>query len=171
METNNIIRKKRISLAIEKYEKMLLKYAYNLTDNYTLAQDVVQDTFLKLCNADIEKVDTYLKAWLFKVCRNRALEILRKERRMSALTDQRIETTESREPSPYDRMKKDDSLSRITGMIDRLPEKQKEVIYLKFQHNLSYREISEITSLSVSNVGFILHTAIRQLRNQMTQEV
>ena len=82
MPETTIDREEWISLALEEYESMLLSYAYNLTRDYEKAQDIVQDTFLSLCKADMGKV-AFLKAWLFKVCRNRALEIIRKEKERS----------------------------------------------------------------------------------------
>ena len=54
-------------------------------------------------------------------------------------------------------------------LLDRLPETQQEVIRLKFQHGLSYKEISASTGLSVTNVGFILHTGIKRLRKLMSR--
>ena len=55
-------------------------------------------------------------------------------------------------------------------LLDRLPDNQQEVIRLKFQNDLSYREISEITGLSVSNVGFLLHVGIKRLREIMKND-
>lgn len=49
-----------------------------------------------------------------------------------------------------------------------LPQGQQEVVRLKFQESMSYREISEVTGHSVSNVGFLLHTALKTLRERMT---
>jgi RNA polymerase sigma-70 factor (ECF subfamily) len=54
--------------------------------------------------------------------------------------------------------------------METLPKNQKEVVILKFQHELSYKEISEITKLSVTNVGFLLHTAIKALRKELLAE-
>jgi RNA polymerase sigma-70 factor (ECF subfamily) len=48
-----------------------------------------------------------------------------------------------------------------------LPDNQQEVIRLKVQNGLSYREISEVTGLSVSNVGFLLHKGIKTIREKM----
>jgi RNA polymerase sigma-70 factor (ECF subfamily) len=149
--------------AISKYESMLLKYAYTMTGRYDRAQDVVQDTFLKLCKADREKIE-YLKAWLFKVCRNRALEIIRKEQKMQPLTDVLIDKEPAETRSPYEMIERSDSFSRAITLIEDLPAKQKEIVYLKFQSNLSYREISEVAEVSISNVGVILHTAMKTLR-------
>lgn len=58
----------------------------------------------------------------------------------------------------------------IFRLVDNLPKNQREVVYLKFQCDLSYKEISEITKLSVSNVGFLLHTALTEIRKQVLSE-
>ena len=62
------------------------------------------------------------------------------------------------------------TVSEILQIVETLPKNQREVIYLKFQSDLSYKEISSITNLSVSNVGFLIHTAVRAIRKQMLSE-
>ena len=52
-----------------------------------------------------------------------------------------------------------------------LPDRQKEILRLKFQCGLSYREIGEITSVSTSNVGYLIHTAIRTIREELSQDL
>ena len=170
MSESDIKKEKWISQAMEKYESMLLSYAYNIVREYEKAQDIVQDTFLRLCKADMNEV-THRKAWLFKVCRNRALEIIRKEQKMQPLTEEHMDTKPADTPSPYDEVELSDQFSRVLRLVEGLPEKQKEVIYLKFQSDLSYKEISEVAEISISNVGVILHNAIKHLRTQMVQEV
>ena len=61
------------------------------------------------------------------------------------------------------------TVSQILQIVETLPKNQREVIYLKFQCDLSYKEISSVTSLSVSNVGFLIHTAVRAIRKQMLE--
>jgi len=61
-------------------------------------------------------------------------------------------------------------VSEILLVVQTLPKNQREVIYLKFQCDLSYKEISDITKLSVTNVGFLIHTAVRNIRQQMLSE-
>ena len=48
-----------------------------------------------------------------------------------------------------------------------LPANQQEVIRLKFQHGLSYKQIAEVTQLSVSNVGFLIHAGLKTLRQRL----
>ena len=62
------------------------------------------------------------------------------------------------------------TVTEIFQIIETLPKNQREVIYLKFQCDLSYKEISSITNLSVSNVGFLIHTAVRSIRKQLLPE-
>ena len=62
------------------------------------------------------------------------------------------------------------TVSQILQVVETLPKNQREVIYLKFQCDLSYKEISEVTKLSVSNVGFLIHSAVRAIRKQMLPE-
>lgn len=61
---------------------------------------------------------------------------------------------------------RDDTIHILTLLAD-LPHNQQEVLRLKFQHSLSYREISSITGLSESNVGFLIHVGIKRLRERL----
>ena len=55
----------------------------------------------------------------------------------------------------------------VATSIQRLPHRQRELLHLKFIEGFSYKQIASITKLSVSNVGFILHTALKTLRMQL----
>ncbi|NRA37770.1 MAG: sigma-70 family RNA polymerase sigma factor, partial [Planctomycetes bacterium] len=58
-----------------------------------------------------------------------------------------------------------ESAENIQQLLTQLPLQQQEILRLKFQENMSYKSIADITGLSVSNVGFILHTVLKSLRN------
>ena len=73
----------------------------------------------------------------------------------------------SREPSPAAQAEQNENTQQALRLLESLPANQKEVVRLKFQSGLSYKEISRVTNLSVSNVGFLIHTAIKTLREQM----
>ena len=60
-----------------------------------------------------------------------------------------------------------DTTTRVLEFVDRLTENQQEVVRLKFQRGLSYKEIAAVTELSVSNVGYLIHTAIKRLRTEL----
>ena len=73
----------------------------------------------------------------------------------------------TREPSPEERVERSEQLDRIEQLVQQLSENQQEVIRLRFQSGLSYRDISEVTGLSVSNVGFLIHTGLKKIRQQL----
>ena len=155
---------------LERFEQPLVRYAVRITGNMEQARDVVQDTFLQLCAADRERVGEHAAAWLYTVCRNRALDVARKERRMTPLTDMQAQTCESPEPPPSAVAERADAQNEIQRALHTLPENQREVIRLKFQDAMSYREISQVTGLSESNVGYLLHTAIRSIRRKVASK-
>lgn len=74
-------------------------------------------------------------------------------------------------PDPSRAMEDRERHSEVLALLERLPENQREVIRLKFQGDLSYKEISDVTGLSVSNVGFLIHTGIKRLRSLMGVEL
>jgi RNA polymerase sigma-70 factor (ECF subfamily) len=152
--------------ALETHERPLIRYAKWLLGDLESARDVVQETFLRLCREDPARLEGHLAPWLFTVCRNLALDARKKAARMAPIDDEQF-------PVAYDLDERHDAreaLARIHDSLGKLPANQREVVYLKFQCDLSYKEISEITALSVSNVGFLLHTAVRAIRSHLSAE-
>ena len=158
-----------LTAAIHEYERPLMGYALSLLRDAEAARDVVQDTFLKLHQQPPRDTDSALKAWLFTVCRNRALDVIRKEKRMVKLEEAHLDTLESDNPDPAREAEAKESQTTALRLLGRLPENQREVIRLRFQNDLSYKEISNITDLSVSNVGFLMHTGLKKLRGMMQE--
>jgi RNA polymerase sigma factor (sigma-70 family) len=152
--------------ALERHEGPLVRYANWLLADLESARDVVQETFLRLCREDPQKVGEHLAPWLFTVCRNLALDARRRAARNTPL-----EGIDTAVPSDLDeRHDARQALARILEVLDTLPRNQREVVYLRFQGGLSYKEISAVTGLSVSNVGFLLHTAVRAIRSHLGAE-
>lgn len=156
--------------ALDRYEGPLTRYAARIVGDVDRARDVVQDTFLRLCSQDQAELDGRLPEWLFTVCRNRALDVRRKDRRMKGLTEAHTDDRVSDDPSPDAVAEGQDTTSRVLHLLGGLPDNQQEVVRLKFQNGLSYRQISEITELTVSNVGYLIHTAIKTLRTKLHSE-
>ncbi len=160
------------------YERRLVVYVRGLVGDGERARDVVQEAFLKLCEQDRAALDGRLAAWLYAVCRNGALDVLRKERRMSTMTDSGLSEevagmiggAQAEGSDPAGRAAARESLSRILALVEKLPPDQREAIRLRFQGGLSYRQISEVTGHSVSNVGFLLHRGLRTIREAMGEK-
>lgn len=150
---------------LDRFEVPLVRYTLKITGDLDRARDVVQEAFLRLCREPRERVEPRLPAWLFTVARNRALDVMKKEKRMKTIGDPGAVT--SREPAPARRSEERESARMVLAALGSLPEAQREVIRLKFQNGLSYREIGEVTGHSVSNVGYLIHTAIQSLRRKV----
>lgn len=63
-----------------------------------------------------------------------------------------------------------ETAGEIFRMLEGLPKNQREVVVLKFQCDLSYKEIAEVTKLSIGNVGLLIHTALRAIRKRVLSE-
>lgn len=142
----------------------LTRYAASILYDSDAAKDVVQDAFLRLWQEPRANVEGHVLPWLFRVCRNRALDVRRKGGRMKRLDEASAERAASDAPGPETVTEQQDSHAQILQMMQALPENQQEVVRLKFQNGMSYKEIASVTELTVTNVGFLLHTAINTLR-------
>jgi RNA polymerase sigma-70 factor (ECF subfamily) len=148
--------------ALGLYEVPLIRYATWLLRDSDLARDIVQETFLRLCREDSSKVSGRIAPWLFTVCRNLAFDTRKKEARMTSLGETEIGVD--------CRLEQRETVGEIFKLVENLPKNQREVVYLKFQCDLSYKEISEVTTLSIGNVGLLLHTALKTIRKQVLSE-
>ena len=173
MLENNIAveREKIVHRALIEFESALIGYAASIVKDEDRAKDVVQDTFIKLYEQDPEKVKESLKAWLFTVCRNRCFDVIRKEKRMINVEDDQLTVIRDIADDPSRVAERADEHSNVIKFLDRLPQNQREVIRLKFEGDMSYKEISQTTQLSVSNVGFLIHAGIKRLRSLLSDQI
>lgn len=149
---------------IAEHQAPLTRYAGRLLGDQDRARDVVQDTFVKFMAQPPAAVDGHAVEWLFTVCRNRAMDVLRKEQRMKRFEEGEVERVTAADPRPGVALEQAETQAAVLKLINRLPPNQQEVVRLKFQNGFSYKEISRITALSVGNVGFLIHTAVSRLR-------
>jgi RNA polymerase sigma factor (sigma-70 family) len=158
-----------IVAALDHYEGLLVRYASWILGDTERAREVVQETFLRLCKEQPSHIGDHLGQWLYTVCRNLAFDVRKKENRMTPLADP--ETVAAGDDShPGASIEQEETMSQVLRLMNSLPQNQREVLRLKFQGDLSYKEISEITKLSVTNVGFLIHTAIKTLRKELLTE-
>lgn len=173
-----------IRAAVEQYEKPLTQYAMRLLHgDIDRARDVVQDAFVKLWTADRASIDSHLGQWLYRVCRNRALDVHRKESRMTALSDEHLETASAPTASASalharDHAHDDQREGRlphelpgtaVMALLESLNDMQQEALRLKFQGGLSYKEIAAVMDITSNHVGVVIHNAIKALRERMLE--
>ena len=86
---------------------------------------------------------------------------------MTTLTEETFTLRESPDLLPALVVERRDSAGQILEYLERLPASQQEVIRLKFQNGLSYREIATVTGHSVSHVGVLIHNGLKTLRMRL----
>jgi len=148
--------------ALDLHEDALIRYATWVLRDAERAREVVQETFLRLCREEPSKVNDHIAQWLFTVCRNLAFDTRKREARMTPLNEAEIGVDCNLEQR--------EAVGEIFRLVENLPKNQREVVYLKFQCDLSYKEISDVTKLSVGNVGLLLHTALKAIRKRVLSE-
>lgn len=156
-----------ISEMFARWEVPLVAYVRRRLGNLEAARDVVQDAFVKLCQQPWPEIEPHATAWLYRTCRNRAIDISRREGRMNTThTDADMaQLRDKRQQLPGQHLEQDEQLKRLRDRVERLSEQQQEVLRLRLHDGLSYRQIAEVTGLTMTNVGYHLHQAITSLRN------
>lgn len=162
-----------IGKIINDNEAALLRYAVRLSGDVEDARDAVQDGFIRFIRY-VRSHDGALggiktpSAWLYRVVRNCCLDKLRTEKRnpRMSLDDENFAyiAPVGAGPDPAASASAGDDCRVIRGLVERLTPRNREILLLKVEHGKSYREIAEITGITPSNVGFILHTSMKTLR-------
>lgn len=161
-----------LDAALRQYQGPLLRYALSFTGgDLAAAQDLAQESFLRLCRADRRRLTPSPAAWLFTVCRNLARDRYRKDERMKALSTEVAMDALSAPPpqDPEAATLSGETTSSLREAVAALTPREQELVHLKFQGDLSYREISAVTGLTVSNVGYLLHHALRRIRASLVE--
>lgn len=104
-------------------------------------------------------------AWLFSIARNTVTDHRRRHSRQSLLSIDRIREHASKLIPPEQLVIEKDRHQQLLAAVQTLPERDRDLISLKFGAGLSNTHIAEVSGLSESNVGVIIYRAIRKLRN------
>lgn len=154
-------------------ESPLLSYALRLSGDRAVAEDLVQEAFMKL-HAQFDDVREPQR-WLYRTVHNLALNARRKSSRTVSLqpapTAEESATPDTADTQPLP----DEQIARIEGIglvrlsLAALDERSRELIRLKFNEDLSYAEISQRTGLKTGHVGYLLHHALKVIADELAK--
>lgn len=148
-------------------ESRLIRYVKSLVHNIETSKDIVQDSFLKLWNQDYIALKGHETQWLFTTSRNQAFDYLRKKRRQQNVSDELLTEIPDAAPNAEQQLQAESSQQAMEQLIKLLNPAQREILELKFQQGLSYKEISAITGHSVNHVGVLIHNIVTNLKEKM----
>lgn len=170
-------------------EAPLLNYALRLLQVRTVAEDIVQEAFMKL-HAQFSEVRSP-RRWLYRTVHNLSLNYRRQADRIVPLDPGTGSGTggsgrgrdssdaggggarmiEAADPDllPDEQIVRWEGIGLVRLSLESLDERSRRVVQLKFEENLSYREISERLGLSPSNVGYLLHHALKTMASELAR--
>jgi RNA polymerase sigma factor (sigma-70 family) len=154
-------------------ESPLLGYALRLVGQISAAEDIVQEAFMKLHSQFDDVRDP--KPWLYRTVHNLSLNHLRAAGKIVSLDLPPREGATQRAEAADPHLLPDEHLVRLEGLglvrlsVETLDERARELIRLKFSEDLSYKEISLRTGLTVSNIGYLLHHALKAIAAELVK--
>lgn len=144
----------------EKEESRILGFAIGLVGRRAIAEELVQETFIRLHQVwdQVEQP----RAWLYRSLRNLAANHLRDRREETELNEER-DTDPNEEALPDAVLGRMEAEGTMHLLVADMAKDDQNLIRLKYEEGLKYREISERTGLSVGNVGYRLHHLLKEL--------
>ncbi len=157
---------------IEQYQNRLLRYLIYLTGNRTLAEDLFQETWVRVLERGGQyNGRTKFESWLFAVARHLVIDSYRRKTPASleAITDQEgikapFEVEDEAAVSPFQLLSGQEDAERIGTALGRLPAIYREVLMLRFHEDMKLEEISAVTGAPLSTVKSRLDRGLEALR-------
>jgi len=159
------------SLLVDEYHQKLFLYAYKLSNNYALSEDMVQNVFLKIWEQRKKlKINESLENYLYKIVYNDFVNYYKKRKSLSTLEEfymKKVTDIIDEERNATLENKK----SIVKREISKLPPKCKEVFLLSKREGLTNKEISEYLNISIKTVENQITKAFHILRRKAKEEI
>jgi RNA polymerase sigma factor (sigma-70 family) len=171
--TDGAARLARFDALVAACERPLLRYVARILRDPDAAQDVVQETLVRCYrrwDGDLAPSPMLLR-WLYRVAHNRAVDLLRHEARRTQLHDRHAKESEGdAQPGSGEHVEVSQAAERAAAAMQALSVREQQLVILKVYEERSYKEIAELTGLTVGNVGYILHHAMRKLAAELNRK-
>lgn len=160
-----------LSELLQRHKQRVFTSIYMLVKNRELAEDLFQDTFVKviktLRSGRYNEEGKFLP-WVLRIAHNLTIDYFRKENRAPFINMPEefdlFEILKIHDENAETRMIKNESHDKLRRLIDRLPREQKEVLVMRHYQDLSFKEISEITEVSINTALGRMRYALNNLR-------
>ncbi|MBR2863370.1 MAG: sigma-70 family RNA polymerase sigma factor [Bacteroidaceae bacterium] len=162
---------------LERYKDKLYSYIFYIIKNADLADDLFQETFVKAImtikqGRYVENGKFY--PWLTRIAHNLLIDQFRNERNENTVSNDEVEgdlfnNCMLSDDSTESVLVYEQSLKDVKKLMDHLPENQREVVFMRYYQDLSFKEISDITGVSINTALGRMRYAILNMR-RMAQE-
>src|SRR6056297_787360 len=166
---------------MNRHQSKVYSYIYSMIGSAGLADDIFQETFTKV----ITKMDdTYNEqgkwiAWVMRIAHNATIDHIRKQKRfvdVSSSYDEESKTDfyerlpDEDTPGQHDQLELNESTSRLLKHIGNLPEEQRTVVMLRHYYEMPFKEIAELTDVSINTALGRMRYALINLRKMFDEE-
>ncbi len=154
------------------FKDKLYRYALSILNDRYYAEDVMQELLIRIWRRKEKFVEIDNKqAWCMTVTRNLSIDKLRKNKKSKGDLDiSECYGISDKSATPDEVIVRNDQMRKLKGLIDGLSENQKNVIHLRDVDGYSYKEISEITGLTLDQVKINLHRGRKNLRDKLLKD-
>lgn len=152
-------------LQVNKNQNGLYAVCYQMLKNSLEAEDVVQDSFMKLWQAQ-QNGKKQTKAWLYQVAKNQCLDLIRRRQHEMKYQQHNL-LNQPLCKSAYDDLINAELSEHISTAIDGLKEPYKSLIVLREISQLSYQQLADVLDLNVQQIKVYLHRARNTLKEKL----
>ena len=158
---------------VGRYKNSLYAFLRQFLNHHDMVEDAFQETFLQLFTSrDSFDASRPLHPWLFTIAANKAKDALRKRQRTAAIPigtiaesqemsfDDVLNTLTSDSTTPYEKLQKSETASRVGQIIADMPENLRVILNLAYFNKFSYKQMAQILSIPIGTVKSRLHTAV-----------
>lgn len=159
---------------VRRYQKKLFVYIYHLSRNREEAEDILQNVFIKvLKNVKSFDVERKFSSWIYRIAHNESVNYIKRKSSKKFISLDDISTvkdkleTSSDEESPDEFWFRRELRRDMHVALDKLPQKYREVLVLRYFMNKSYEEMSDILGKPANTIGTLLNRAKDKLSHTM----
>jgi RNA polymerase sigma-70 factor (ECF subfamily) len=157
---------------LARYQSKLFNYIYFIVRSQELAEDIFQETFVKAITTIQQGRYTAsgkFGAWLTRIAHNMIIDGFRQERNENTISNDETEVDLFNDADLCDdnietQMVNEQTLADVRRLVDALPDNQREVVYMRFYQDLSFKEIADITGVSINTALGRMRYALLNMR-------
>lgn len=160
-----------LEILINRYKDKVFSYLMMNVRHQEIAEDLFQDVFIKVINtlrSGTYKEEGKFINWLMRITRNITIDYFRSHQRMPIMESNDefniFDILHVLDPSIEDRMILDQTYAEIAKLVEELPQSQKEVLKMRFYDDLSFKDIADITGVSINTSLGRMRYALINLR-------
>lgn len=161
---------------ILRYEQKVFTYIVTSVKNRELAEDIFQDTFVKVINklrSGAYKDEGKFYQWVLRIANNLKIDYFRQTQRLPVYDNNGdfdiFETLGMEDASAEDKMIREQLFEEVCGLVKFLPQEQREVLEMRIYQDISFKEIAELTHVSINTALGRMRYALINLRKMIEE--